>query len=116
MATLFENDVQPELILGRHVAVIGFGAQGRAHALNLRDAGCDIVVALRPGSPSFASCADLGVAALPLDQALQGADVAMMLVPDETHFLNALRESVETGETQADEMLARFHGPWGGDL
>ena len=37
-------------------------------------------------------------------------------MPDETHFLNALRESVETGETQADEMLERYYGVWGGDL
>ena len=38
------------------------------------------------------------------------------LVPDETHFLNALKESIETGQTPADELLAKYHGEWSGDL
>jgi glutamate--cysteine ligase len=38
------------------------------------------------------------------------------MVPDETHFLNALRESVESGQTPADELLAKYHGEWAGDL
>ncbi|MDH3646192.1 MAG: ketol-acid reductoisomerase [Gammaproteobacteria bacterium] len=83
MATLYENDVNPALILDRKVAVLGFGAQGRAHALNLKESGVDVVVGLRDGSASAAACRHAGVSARPIADAVSSADVVMMLVPDE---------------------------------
>ncbi len=84
MAILYESDVSPARILDRKVAVLGFGAQGRAHALNLRDSGVDVRVGLREGSASFADCAAADVPARPLAEAVGEVDTVMMLVPDET--------------------------------
>lgn len=51
-----EQDANPELIQGKKIAVIGYGSQGHAHALNLKDSGCDVRVGLREGSKSWQAC------------------------------------------------------------
>jgi ketol-acid reductoisomerase len=79
-SVLYEGDC-PELDLGR-VAVLGFGNQGRAHALNLRDAGVEVTVALRPGSPSADPARAEGLSVCGLEDAA-GADVLVWAVPDE---------------------------------
>jgi ketol-acid reductoisomerase len=84
MKTFYNGDTDPSLILSRRVAVIGFGAQGRAHALNLRDSGVDVVVGLREASPSRAECEGQGLAVATPAQAASSCDVIMVLVPDET--------------------------------
>lgn len=84
MAILYEKDVDSTLILDRKVVVLGFGAQGRAHALNLRDSGVDIVTGLRDGSASARACEKAGIRSEPLTTAVASADVVMMLIPDET--------------------------------
>ncbi len=70
-------------LAGRRVAVLGFGAQGRAQALNLRDSGVDVVVGLRAASPRRADCQALGLAVLTPEAAAAERDVFVMLVPDE---------------------------------
>src|ERR1700694_725109 len=83
MATVFyEKDADSGLIAGRKVAIIGYGSQGHAHALNLRDTGVDVRVGLWAGSSSKAKAEAAGLRVTPIDQAAQEADVVMMLAPD----------------------------------
>jgi ketol-acid reductoisomerase len=83
MSPLPSEQLDPAALAGRRVAVLGFGAQGRAHALNLRDSGVDLVVGLRADSPRRAECEREGLLALAPEAAAEHADVCVMLVPDE---------------------------------
>ena len=83
MHRLLDADIDPAPLTSKRVAVIGFGNQGRAQALNLHDSGIDVVVGLRDGSPRASKVAEAGLAAAPLADATAGADLVMLLVPDE---------------------------------
>ncbi len=78
----YEADADPSLIRGKRVAIIGYGSQGHAHALNLKDSGVDVRVGLRPGSSSQAKAEAAGLRVVPISQATTEADVVMMLAPD----------------------------------
>ena len=80
MATI-HRDGNLELLRGK-VAVIGYGSQGHAHALNLRDSGVDVQVGLRDGSGSRAAAEDAGLEVRPMAEAVRGAQVVALLVPD----------------------------------
>ncbi|RMH41224.1 MAG: ketol-acid reductoisomerase [Deltaproteobacteria bacterium] len=83
MATIYyDNDADLALIRGKKVAVIGYGSQGHAHALNLRDSGVDVRVGLRDGSRSRARAEAAGLTVLPVADAAAWADVIMVLAPD----------------------------------
>jgi ketol-acid reductoisomerase len=83
MATMYyESDADPSLIRGRKVAILGYGSQGHAHALNLSESGVDVRVALRPGSSSRAKAEEAGLRVTALDEASAEADVIMILLPD----------------------------------
>jgi ketol-acid reductoisomerase len=84
MATIYyDSDADPGRIQGKTVAVIGYGSQGHAHALNLRDSGIGVVVGLRPGSAHTASAAGEGLTVATPSEAAARADIVMMLVPDQ---------------------------------
>ncbi len=84
MATIYyDNDCDPGIIKSRKVAVIGFGSQGHAHAMNLNESGVNVVVGLRDGSSSRASAEEAGLTVMPPADAAAWADVVMMLVPDQ---------------------------------
>ncbi|SDL56712.1 ketol-acid reductoisomerase [Tessaracoccus oleiagri] len=84
MAEMFyDDDADLSIIQGRHVAVIGYGSQGHAHALSLRDSGVDVRVGLREGSPSAAKAEAEGLRVLPVAQAVEEADLIMILAPDQ---------------------------------
>ena len=78
----YEADADPSLIRGKKVAIIGYGSQGHAHALNLKDSGVDVVVGLREGSSSAAKAASQGLRVMSIDDASAYADLIMILAPD----------------------------------
>src|SRR6201986_3709230 len=81
----YDDDADLSLLEGKTVAVIGYGSQGHAHSLNLKDSGVSVVVGLRPESSSVAKAREHGLrVAAPADAASEG-DIIMMLVPDELH-------------------------------
>lgn len=81
--TLYDKDVNPEIIQGKKIAIIGYGSQGHAHALNLHDSGCDVRVGLRPESKSAEEAREHGLKVVDIDTAAEEADVVMILIPDE---------------------------------
>ena len=84
MAKLYyTNDCNLELLKGKTLAVIGYGSQGHAHALNLRDSGMNVVVGLPAGSKSRAAAEKEGLKVLTAAEAAKAGDVIMILIPDE---------------------------------
>ena len=84
MAKLFyEKDTNLDLLKGKKVAVIGFGSQGHAHALNLHESGVDVVVGLYEGSKSWNKVQESGLAVALVADAVKAADLIMILIPDE---------------------------------
>ena len=84
MRVYYDRDADLNLIKGKKIAVIGYGSQGHAHLLNLRDSGCkDIAVALRPGSSSARKAEAENIKVMSVAEAAKWADFVMMLTPDE---------------------------------
>ncbi|MEW6911738.1 ketol-acid reductoisomerase [Trueperella pyogenes] len=109
MAEIFyDSDADLSLIQSRKVAVIGYGSQGHAHALNLRDSGVDVVVGLRPGSPSIAKAQEQGLATASIEEAVAQADVVMILAPDQ-HQRKLYSEQIEPN-LKDDAALFFAHG------
>ncbi len=83
MTTMYyEADARPEVLRGKKIAVLGYGSQGHAHALNLHDSGYDVRVGLRPESSSVLKAEEAGLRVLGIADAAAEADVIMMLLPD----------------------------------
>jgi len=80
---LYDNDADLSLLEGKTVAILGYGSQGHAHALNLKDSGVDVVVGLRPDSSSRAEAEAAGLEVLDVADAASRGDVVMILIPDE---------------------------------
>ena len=84
MRVYYDPDADINLIKGKKVAIVGYGSQGHAHALNLRDSGVkDIVIALKAGSATRAKAEGAGFKCMTPTEAAKWADVMMMLTPDE---------------------------------
>ena len=79
----YDKDCNLGLLDGKKVAIIGYGSQGHAHALNLHESGVDVVVGLRPSSSSWAKAQESGLTVMEVADAAKSADMVMMLVPDE---------------------------------
>ena len=82
--TYHDQDADLALIQAKKVAIIGYGSQGHAHALNLKDSGVDVKVGLRGSSAGIAKATSVGLEVLPVAEAAEWADVIMVLVPDQT--------------------------------
>ena len=80
----YEKHGNPSLITAKRVAVIGYGSQGHAHALNMRDSGINVTVATYAGSPSAVRAQEDGLPVSTIEQAVKNSDVIMILIPDET--------------------------------
>ena len=95
MAELFyDDDADLSVIQSKKVAVIGYGSQGHAHALNLRDSGVDVTVGLREGSSSQAKAENEGLKVASVADAVAGADVVVILAPDQVQRI-VYREEIE---------------------
>src|SRR5204862_5414466 len=79
---IYDDDADLALLDGKTVAIIGYGSQGHAHALNLRDSGVEVQVGLREGSGSKQAAEDAGVDTAPIGAAVRGAQLVAVLVPD----------------------------------
>ena len=79
----YDNDADLSILQGKKLAVIGYGSQGHAHALNLHDSGLDVRVGLRPGSKSWAKAEEAGLVVKSVDEASKEADIVMILINDE---------------------------------
>jgi ketol-acid reductoisomerase len=82
---IYDDDADLGLLQGKAVAIIGYGSQGHAHALNLKDSGVDVVVGLREDSSSADRAREQGLEVLPVTEAASRGDLVMILVPDELH-------------------------------
>src|SRR6267143_2171607 len=109
MRVYYDRDADVNLIKSKKVAVIGYGSQGHAHANNLRDSGVrDVVVALRPGSPSAQKAEGAGFKVMTNSEAAKWADIVMVLAPDELQaglYNGELRQNMREGTA-----LAVAHG------
>ena len=79
----YDSDCDIKMLDGKTIAIMGFGSQGHAHAMNLKDSGCNVIVGLRPGSRHEKKAKEYGLKVMPVAEAAKKADIVMMLVPDE---------------------------------
>lgn len=96
----YDKDCNIELIKSKKVAMIGFGSQGHAHAENLRDSGVEVVVGLRQGGSSWKKAEAKGFKVLTVAEAVKGADVVMILLPDESQaeiYENEIKPNLKAG-------------------
>ena len=96
----YDDDADLALLDGKTVAIIGYGSQGHAHALNLKDSGVDVVVGLRPDSSSVEKARADGLEVLDIAEAASRGDIVMILLPDEKHG-EVYREQIPTGSRPA---------------
>jgi len=108
MNIYYDKDADLSIIRGKKVAILGYGSQGHAHANNLKDSGVDVVVGLRPGSSSADKAQQAGLEVQDVPQAVEGADVVMILVPDEHQA--ALYRDVVAPNIKQGAALAFAHG------
>lgn len=104
----YEKDGNLELLKGKKVAVIGFGSQGHAHALNLKESGVDVVVGLYKGSKSWDRVKASGLEVMEVGEAVAASSVTMVLIPDEKQA-KAYKEDIEKNLKEGDA-LAFAHG------
>ena len=104
----YDADANLDLLNGKTVAIIGYGSQGHAHALNLKDSGVNVIVGLYPGSKSAGKAKDAGLSVYAVAEAAQKADFIMILLPDEvqkTVYANEIAPHLTEGK-----VLAFAHG------
>lgn len=108
MKVFYDKDCDLSLIKGKTVAIIGYGSQGHAHAQNLNDSGVKVVVGLRRGGASWDKVGKAGLALLEVNEAVQSADVVMILLPDEQ--IGAVYRDNVAPHIRSGASLAFAHG------
>jgi ketol-acid reductoisomerase len=104
----YDTDTNLDLLAGKTIAIIGYGSQGHAHTLNLKDSGIDVIVGLYPGSKSARKAQDKGLRVLSVAEAAKAADWIMILLPDEvqkTVYINEIEPNLTEGK-----VLSFAHG------
>jgi len=104
----YDTDANLDVLAGKTIAIIGYGSQGHAHALNLRDSGLDVIVGLYPGSKSTAKAEAEGLTVKTVADAAAAADFIMILLPDEA-MKTVYKHEIEQNLT-AGKVLAFAHG------
>src|SRR5271154_4251255 len=97
-----DNDADLKNLQGKTLAVLGYGSQGHAHALNLRDSGCKVIIGLYPGSKSRAVAAQHGLEVVDTGEAVRRADVIMVGLPDMKQadvYLSDILPNLKKGKT-----------------
>jgi ketol-acid reductoisomerase len=105
---LYDKDADLSLLEGKTVAILGYGSQGHAHALNLKDSGVDVVVGLRPDSSSRKEAEEAGLEVLDIADAASRGDIVMVLLPDEKQA-EIWREQISDGIAEGN-LLMFAHG------
>ncbi|MCX8004790.1 MAG: ketol-acid reductoisomerase [Burkholderiaceae bacterium] len=108
MKVYYDKDADLSLVKGRKVAIVGYGSQGHAHALNLKDSGVRVTVALRRGGASWNKAVNAGLEVKEVAEAVRDADIVMILLPDENHpevYQQAIHANIKKGAA-----LAFAHG------
>ena len=98
----YDEDADSGRLSGKKIAVLGYGSQGHAHALNLHDSGCDVQVGLYKGSRSWARAEEAGLKVTTAGEAVAEADVIMIVVPDQTQrdlYINEIAPNLAAGKT-----------------
>jgi ketol-acid reductoisomerase len=108
MKVYYDKDADLSLIKGKKVAIVGYGSQGHAHALNLNDSGVKVTVGLRKGGASWEKAKNAGLAVKEIEPAVGDVDIIMMLMPDE-HIAGVYRDQVEP-HIKKGATLAFAHG------
>ena len=96
----YDADADLSLLKGKTIAILGYGSQGHAHAQNLRDSGCEVIVGQRPGSRNYDLAVDHGFEPLPVDEATRRGDLVNILLPDEVQgdiYRDHIRENLVAG-------------------
>jgi len=104
----YDNDADLQYLMGKKVAIIGYGSQGHGHALNLKDSGVDVIVGLYEGSKSWKRAEEAGLTVKTVSEAAKEADIIMMLVPDHVQpkiYENEIKPYLKEGNA-----LAFAHG------
>ncbi|MBD5119436.1 MAG: ketol-acid reductoisomerase [Clostridiales bacterium] len=104
----YEKDCDLSYLKGKKIAIIGYGSQGHAHALNLKDSGCDVCVGLREGSKNWANAEKAGLQVKTVEDAAKWGDIVMMLINDEVQadvYKNSIAPYLTEGKA-----LAFAHG------
>jgi ketol-acid reductoisomerase len=107
MKVFYDKDADLSLVKGKTVAIVGYGSQGHAHALNLKESGVNVTVALRKGG-SWDKAAKAGLQVKEVAEAVKDADIVMILLPDESHpqvYYDAIHGNIKKGAA-----LAFAHG------
>ncbi len=104
----YDADANLQHLAGKTVAVIGYGSQGHAHALNAKESGCDVVVGLRRDSASWADAEAAGLTVLEVDEAARAGDLVMILLPDEVQ--RSVYEAQIQPHLEAGNALLFAHG------
>src|SRR6266567_3275176 len=108
MRVFYDSDADLENLRAKKIAIIGYGSQGHAQANNLKDSGCDVVVGLRPESPSREKAKAAGLEVISTADAALVGDIVMMLVPDEL-APGIYKDEIEPS-LRAGNYLAFAHG------
>ena len=104
----YDDDADLSLLEGKRIAILGYGSQGHAHALNLRDSGCDVIVGQRPGGANYDLAIEHGFQPVSIEEAAREGDLINLLLPDEVQgatFNEQLRDCLRPGD-----ILMSAHG------